>query len=211
MVVYEAGTIWLFSNQPYELRNAADALLRFILEQIGAQPGYYFSIIFASALVITLGLGVWREERRYHLNSVIFPMMLVESLIWGMGLYLILQQMAQLVLGMTATRGWLVQVNLAVGAGLYEEMIFRVILIAVLGFIFQSGFRWKYSASGWASLLGAAVIFAGFHLFTETFVWSVFIQRFTGGVLLGILYLKRGYGITVYSHIFYNLMILFLP
>lgn len=210
MIVYEAGTIWLFSNQPYELRNAADALLRFILEQIGAQPGYYFSIIFVTVLLITMGSGVWREERQ-PLNSIVFPGMLVESFLWGIALYVVLQQLAHLVLGVTASHNWLVQVNLALGAGLYEEMIFRVILIAALAFIFHRGFRWSRSSSGWIGLVGAAVIFAGFHLFMETFVWSVFIQRFVGGVLLGILYLKRGYGITAYSHIFYNLTILFLP
>ena len=207
MVVYEIGTLWLFANRPYELRNAADALLRFILDQVGLQPGYYFSFIFIGILILVLVLGMWREHRE-PLNSIVFPMMLIESIVWGIALFAVLQFIAKLTMDATVAHEWLVQVNLALGAGLYEELVFRVILIAAIAFIFQRGFHWRHAAAGWAGLVGAAIIFAGFHLFTEVFQWGVFIQRFTGGVILGALYLKRGYGITAYSHIFYNLIIL---
>lgn len=208
VVVYELGTVTLFSNKPYELRNAADALLRFILDQIGINPGYYFSFIMVLALSVVLGLGVWREVRQ-PLNSLIFPMIFFESFGWGFGLFFGLQFLAKIMLSLPNDHTWLVQVNLALGAGLYEELIFRVILIAAITFILKRGFHWRSVTAGWVGLFGAAVIFAGFHLFTEVFKWPIFIQRFAGGSLLGILYLRRGYGITVYSHIFYNLIILF--
>ncbi|HCW76057.1 MAG TPA: hypothetical protein DHU63_05900 [Candidatus Marinimicrobia bacterium] len=205
--MYEVGTMYLFSNQPYELRNAADALLRFILEQIGVAPGYYFSIIFVGILTVVLGFGIWREKRQ-PLNAMIFPMILLESLGWGTVLFFALQFIANLTLTIPTNHTGLVQVNLALGAGIYEELVFRVILIAALSFILRRGFHWQDASANWTSLLGAAVIFAGFHLFAEVFQWHIFIQRITGGILLGALFLKRGYGVSAYSHIFYNLIIL---
>ncbi len=208
LIIYEAGTVRLFANRPFELRNAADAFLRFILEQVGIEPGHYFSLIFFIVLALVLFMGIYREGSR-PLISIVFPMMLVEGLIWGFALVVVLQSIASLTLGVTPDQQGLTQINLALGAGLYEELVFRVILISAIGMIFKHGFSWNKRTASWAGLMGAAAIFAGFHLFTEVFEWSAFIQRFAGGLLLGLLYLNRGYGLAVYGHVFYNLIILF--
>ena len=103
------------------------------------------------------------------------------------------------------------QVTLAVGAGIYEEFLFRVLLIAgisvILGFIFQ----WSDKTRNWAAMVIAAGIFSSFHFIGEYgdfFSFNIFMVRFLAGIALGTLYFLRGFGITAWSHAVYDLIVL---
>ena len=103
------------------------------------------------------------------------------------------------------------QVTLAVGAGIYEEFLFRVLLIAgiagILGFILQ----WTETMKKGMSMILAAGIFSSFHFIGEYgdfFSFNVFMVRFLAGIVLGTLYFIRGFGITAWSHAIYDLIVL---
>ena len=60
------------------------------------------------------------------------------------------------------------------------------------------------------SIIIAAVIFSAFHFFGEYAdipKTSLFILRFVAGIVLGYIYILRGFGIAAYSHSFYNLIV----
>lgn len=99
-------------------------------------------------------------------------------------------------------------INLAIGAGIFEELIFRMVIIGALFVVFESGLRQAETVSGFMAILLSSLIFAAFHLFTEPFTVPVFAQRIVGGMFLGVLYSYRGYGISVYTHIIFNFLIL---
>ena len=103
------------------------------------------------------------------------------------------------------------QVILAVGAGIYEEFLFRVLLISGLSSIIGFVFLWEENGSNIAALIIAAAIFSGFHFMGEYgdyFTMELFLLRFIAGVILGILYYARGFGITAYAHSIYDLIVL---
>jgi len=103
------------------------------------------------------------------------------------------------------------QVILAVGAGIYEEFLFRVLLISGLSSIIGFVFLWEEKGSNIAALIIAAAIFSGFHFMGEYgdyFTMELFLLRFFAGVILGILYYIRGFGITAYAHSIYDLIVL---
>ena len=103
------------------------------------------------------------------------------------------------------------QVILAVGAGIYEEFLFRVLLISGLSSIIGFVFLWEEKGSNIAALIIAAAIFSGFHFMGEYgdyFTMELFLLRFFAGVILGILYYVRGFGITAYAHSIYDLIVL---
>tara|TARA_B100001029_G_C14615820_1_gene211454 strand:- start:107 stop:487 length:381 start_codon:yes stop_codon:yes gene_type:complete len=103
------------------------------------------------------------------------------------------------------------QVILAVGAGIYEEFLFRVLLISGLSSIIGFIFLWGEKGSNIAALIIAAAIFSGFHFMGEYgdyFTMELFLLRFFAGVILGILYYVRGFGITAYAHSIYDLIVL---
>ena len=57
----------------------------------------------------------------------------------------------------------------------------------------------------------SAGIFSGFHFigdFGDFFSFNTFMIRFFAGILLGVIYFSRGFGITAWAHSIYDLIIL---
>jgi membrane protease YdiL (CAAX protease family) len=103
------------------------------------------------------------------------------------------------------------QIVLSLGAGIYEEFVFRVVMItgiaSLLGFVFQ----WEATAKNAGGVLIAAGIFSMFHFvgeFGDNFSINLFMIRFLAGILLGLVYAFRGFGIAAYTHAMYDLVVL---
>jgi membrane protease YdiL (CAAX protease family) len=103
------------------------------------------------------------------------------------------------------------QVTLAIGAGIYEEFLFRVLLIASLTGILKFIFLWKEVTTNVMAVILSGGIFSAFHFMGEYgdfFSMELFLLRFFAGIILGGLYFFRGFGITAYTHSIYDLIIL---
>lgn len=170
-----------------------------------------FSLILPAFLVI---LYLAKKSSRESLAQVklgYFAGMFVESIIYAAVLGLLTGHFVQFVLLNAGSifdteRVSALIVNL--GAGLYEEMIFRLILMSLVLFVFQSyGTKISYPIA----ILISSAAFALFHylgFFEETFEWNTFLFRLVAGVCFSILFLLRGFGITVYTHSFYNIFLM---
>jgi membrane protease YdiL (CAAX protease family) len=92
------------------------------------------------------------------------------------------------------------------GAGIYEELLFRVLLvsgIAALGLAL--GLR-KALAVGLGIVL-SALIFSAFHYlgpFGDALTLPSFTFRTIAGLLLSGLYVARGFGIAAWTHALYD-------
>ncbi|MEC9050359.1 MAG: CPBP family intramembrane glutamic endopeptidase [Candidatus Neomarinimicrobiota bacterium] len=207
--IYEIGIFLTSSDDMFILRNGADALMRQILATFGIAGLYWIGAIFFIGFIITFILQrkYW-EETQIHSNY--FLLMMMESVAWSALIYFLMSNVYLLL--MNPTGSMLVQqVTLAVGAGIYEEFLFRVLLIAgisvILGFIFQ----WSDKSRKWAAMVIAAGIFSSFHFIGEYgdfFSFNIFMVRFLAGIVLGALYFLRGFGITAWSHAVYDLIVL---
>ena len=208
-LIYEIGIFLTSSDDMFVLRNGADALMRQILATFGIAGLYWVGAIFFIGFIITFIL-----QRKYweqtQIHSDYFLLMMVESVVWSVLIYFLMTNVYLLL--MNPTGSMLVQqVTLAVGAGIYEEFLFRVLLIAgisvILGFIFQ----WSDKTRNWAAMVIAAGIFSSFHFIGEYgdfFSFNIFMVRFLAGIALGTLYFLRGFGITAWSHAVYDLIVL---
>ena len=121
---------------------------------------------------------------------------------------------AQILLMLTRGKIIVQQVTLAVGAGIYEEMLFRVILIYVISSILGLVFLWGKKLKQITAMVIAAGIFSLFHFmgdFGDSFLdpdwFNIFMVRFLAGIVLGLLYFARGFGITAWTHSVYDLII----
>jgi hypothetical protein len=99
------------------------------------------------------------------------------------------------------------RIILLVGAGVWEEIVFRLALLGGLVWVavdLLGGNRLVFSLV----LLGlTSAMFSLFHhvgSMGEEFRAGVFIFRFLAGSLLGGIFLLRGLGVCVYTHAFYN-------
>ena len=208
-LIYEIGIFLTSSDDMFVLRNGADALMRQILATFGITGLYWIGVIFFIGFIITFILQrkFWEETQ---IHNDYFLLMTVESVGWSVLIYFLMTNVYLLL--MNPTGSMLVQqVTLAVGAGIYEEFLFRVLLIAgisvILGFIFQ----WSDKTRNWAAMVIAAGIFSSFHFIGEYgdfFSFNIFMVRFLAGIALGTLYFLRGFGITAWSHAVYDLIVL---
>ena len=120
------------------------------------------------------------------------------------------------VVGATSMREGVTLMVSHLGAALYEEFLFRMLLVGGLMVFFRS-FVERRVAWCMAILLGAAFFVAAHYIGPggEPFIWReatvrlAVLFRFTAAVMLGIVYVNRGFGIAVGVHLFYNLLIRF--
>ena len=98
------------------------------------------------------------------------------------------------------------------GAGIWEEILFRFLLLSVLINSFKKiGNKYFYIIM---SLIISSLLFSLFHYIGSTgdvFTLYTFIIRFIGGIYLGIIYLYRGLGISMISHIIYDFVLVTIP
>ncbi len=100
-----------------------------------------------------------------------------------------------------------------IGAGIYEELIFRLILICALMMLFQDLLRLERTKSIVLSVLLSAALFSAHHhiAFVDgqiaaniPFNWTEFLFRTMAGVYFAALFAIRGFGITAGTHAFYD-------
>jgi hypothetical protein len=137
--------------------------------------------------------------------------MAVESAFWAaplLGVYLLASPATPTYL---AAGEWKLLASLYLGAGVYEELIFRLAGFALLSFaLIDLGRVSKPTATPFI-VFTAAVAFSGYHLLGNEHVpWQAFVFMGLRGVYYGIIFLERGFGITVGTHTTYDLLFLAL-
>lgn len=96
----------------------------------------------------------------------------------------------------------------SLGAGIFEELLFRLGLLPLLAWLWlQVARSWSMPrwTAGIVAVLLSALVFAWFHhLCGEPFERSRFLFRTAAGILLGLLMWFRGFGVCVYTHACYD-------
>jgi membrane protease YdiL (CAAX protease family) len=102
-----------------------------------------------------------------------------------------------------------------IGAGIYEELLFRLALICVLMLLFQDVLGWGKNNSIVLAVLVSAALFAAHHHIdflsgrpnqNDIFDWAKFVFRTIAGVYFAALFAIRGFGITAGTHAFYDII-----
>lgn len=140
--------------------------------------------------------------------------MFLESLIYGALLGLVVGSLTDVSLGAREILFNQSKINslvLSLGAGIYEEFVFRFLLITGIFWILKNTLRNKFVIYSIAFFL-SSLFFSLFHyleLFNEPFQVNSFLFRFTAGSVFAIIFIFRGYGISAYSHSLYNILLMF--
>ncbi len=212
LLMYEIGIFFFNRSEIIGVRNGADVLLRHFYSFFGLY-GFY---AFAVSLILLLGVGFWIEYRlheRVTFRGRYIPAMVSESMIYGLILYVILSKIAAIDIQTSPplSQSILHSLVLIFGAGIYEELLFRVILVSGIALLLIGILNWHKNSAYIAGVILAACIFSWFHYIGEFGdIWQLrtFLLRAFAGMLLSVLYVVRGFGVTVYAHIFYDCYIL---
>jgi hypothetical protein len=166
-------------------------------------------------IVLTLFLnstGVHRSVGWLHDNSMIHSSPIPScSSITGSGL--------SLLSGHNGSPGiqhsLLAKIVTGIGAGIYEELVFRLILICILMLLFQDAIKLSHKNSIVLSVLISAALFSAHHHIDflsgqpntiDPFNLTEFIFRTIAGIYFAALFAIRGFGITAGTHAFYNII-----
>ena len=207
--LYEVNILFLSWDDILVVRNGADFLMRNILESFDIYGLYGLGLVFFLGLLVTYIFFI-KEDQKQEVNVNFLFIMLAESMLWSVVLYFLLFKFMVLLMNPVG-KTILQQVTLAIGAGIYEEFLFRVLLIAGLSGILGFVFMWDKTFKNIIAVVLSGGIFSAFHFMGEYgdfFSMELFLIRFFAGLILGVLYMYRGFGITGYTHSIYDLIVL---
>jgi hypothetical protein len=206
---YHLGVIWL------PVRNAADVVTRELVAFADHNMAAYGGVTLAIGLgfVMALGLAGRGQELRWERFAVIA----VEGLAYAIAMRLT----ASYVVGRVFLAPPPVELTpfaglvLSLGAGFYEELVFRVILfglglkaIAIL-FPLAVPMHRGFVAVGWA--VAAAAVFSAWHYvgaLGEPFEPRSFVFRWVCGIVFTLIYAFRGFAPAVWTHAIYDIWVL---
>ena len=101
---------------------------------------------------------------------------------------------------------------ISLGAGFYEELLFRVLLVTALLIVARRVLRWGPIAAGIFATLGGALAFSAVHYIGplgDTVSTQSFVFRTIAGLAFSGLYVTRGFGITAWTHALYDIFLVF--
>ncbi len=209
LVIYEI-LIVLSQSRYWGIRNAADVWIRTFLMAFDLQAQHItFVLIGISLALIPIAKS---RARGIKLKANYFALMFAECLAFSLVLGVVLQSILRLG-GLSSGgpgSGLMQNLALSVGAGLFEEIIFRVILLNLL-FLLLSPLLKKKVVTAVVSVLLASFLFSLSHYVgTMADTWQLysFMFRWGAGLLFTVLYFVRGFAITAYTHALYDIWVL---
>lgn len=104
-------------------------------------------------------------------------------------------------------------IALGIGAGVYEELVFRLIMISVIVILAADIMRLDRAGVAVAAVLLSSLAFAAHHhppIGTDPFRVVPFLFRTMAGVYLAVIFWFRGYGPAAGCHAAYNLDLVLL-
>ncbi|MCA9281917.1 MAG: CPBP family intramembrane metalloprotease [Phycisphaerales bacterium] len=182
--------------------------------------------LYLPGFLIVAVLLVWHLLTRdsWQVNAGVLAGMTIEAILWTLPLLVVGQIANRLVTGSPAPEAavlaaelhaqpWTARAILAIGAGVYEELVFRMVLIAAVHLLVVDLMGSREFAGRAIAIGAAALAFALYHDVRATGGgidgWRL-IFYFSAGVFFGGLYVWRGFGIVVATHALYDLAVLVL-
>ncbi len=216
LVIYEAGVLVLGAHA---VRNGVDVWLRRSLA--GLDFGQYFLLPVLTVCILLAWQYASREP--WRLRRAVLGGMTVECALLALCLRLILYLQNGLVhpvtgaivapgqelLSVSTNPGALAGIIGYLGAGVYEELLFRLILLPpVIWVIHKLGAPWTMSvaiATVFTSLLFATAHYIG--PYGDAMDWFGFFFRFLAGAFFSVLFVYRGFGIAAGTHAAYDILV----
>ena len=148
-------------------------------------------------------------RERWSVRLRVLPLMLAESLVWSLPI-LVLAGVMGYITGLGEPPPVLPAAAIAVGAGLYEEFVFRLVLIAAVHALLVDICGVREPVGRWFAVAASVFAFASYHgIGTGGSIDVAAVVFYSlAGLLLSWLFLTRGLGIAAGAHAVYDLLLL---
>lgn len=182
--------------------------------------------LYLPGILLVVVLTFWHllSRDRWRLHPPVLAWMLLEAALWTLPLLVmgqILQRafrsslapMAQVAAQSIYELPALTRATISIGAGVYEELLFRLVGIALVHAIAADLLRVRDGPAKVVAVFVSAIAFALYHdvsLSTGGIDPARLTIFFLAGLYFGTVYVLRGFGIVVAVHALYDLAVLVL-
>lgn len=219
LVAYEVLAAILGHGEAQAIRNGADVLLKTAFMAVLGEHG---PLVFG---VVLIGVALWLviRDMRAHgskLSPRLFAGMMAESIALALAFGIVVSTITSHVLAPFAALvqtpmqelGLMTQLMVSLGAGLYEELLFRVLLVGAIAALGVRALGWRPLTAGIVAVGVGALVFSAFHYigpFGDRLEAGSFTFRLIAGIFFSALFVTRGFGITAWTHALYDVFLLF--
>jgi len=212
-LVYQVGVLFTLP-----MLNGADFLTVFLFRNVGLSTHAYLG--WTALVAAAFALGVLVLRRRQQFDPAIAWRVLIESAIYALTMGSLIVLVMTRVFGISprlaggvAAQGFGTRIVMSLGAGVYEETVFRLGLMAGLAALFERAVGLRRWIAMLIGLAISSVLFSAMHHippYGDPFSIGVFTFRVLAGACFGLLFWTRGFAIAVYTHALYDLYVLVL-
>ena len=221
-LVYQVGVLAM-----PEVYNGADLTTSELLHLLHGRLGAYVLLNLGLGAAFLIALLILRKRNEFHARQ--FLPVIAESALYAVTMGVLIVFVMTNVLGVDprlAVQGaplWPLatgprevgiagRVVLSFGAGVHEELVFRLLMIPALVYLGEKllGFR-RWVAIAMAFFVSAALFSLAHHVIGgEPFHLGVFVYRLLCGLVFAFIFQFRGFATSVYTHALYDIFVLTL-
>jgi membrane protease YdiL (CAAX protease family) len=210
-LIYQVGVLFTLP-----MLNGADFLTVFLFRNLGLSTRAYLG--YTALVAVSFAVGVLLLRRRQQFDSGLVWRVFVESAIYALTMgSLIVFVMTRVfhvsprLAGGIAAQSFGTRVVMSLGAGVYEETVFRLGIMAGLAALLERGAGFRRWAAALVALVVSSVLFSAMHHippYGDPFTIGVFTFRVLAGACFGLIFWFRGFAVAVYTHALYDLYVL---
>ena len=211
-LIYQVGVLFTLP-----VLNGADFLTVFLFHNLGLSAGAYMGWTAAVAVAFVIAVLVLRHKQKFD-PGLIVPVF-VESAIYAltMGSLIlfvmtrVLHVSPRLAGGMIAEQGLGTRFVMSLGAGVWEETVFRLGIMTGVAVLLERVLGLGRWVAVVVALVVSAVLFSAMHHippYGDRLQVGVFVFRVLAGCFFGLVYWFRGFAIAVYTHALYDIYVL---
>jgi membrane protease YdiL (CAAX protease family) len=223
IVLYEAGSSLYLSDAAHRMVETirAHSIMLGFFQDLGVAGR------FVPAFALVTVLLVWHvlKDDPWRLRPAVLAVMVLESFAWTVALVVLIALVqligsgggapaaAQAQPGSLVGLPWQSRVAISIGAGLYEELLFRMVGMAALHFVLVDLTRMSERVAATIAILLSAAAFAAYHdvLTPDGHLQTLrAVSLLCAGSYFGLVYYLRGFGIVVAVHALYDIFALVL-
>ncbi len=217
-MAYEIGLVLFLRSQDGVLTNKAHETLLMFFDTFGlsARGG-----LFLGGAAIVVVLIIWHVLTRdpWRLDRTTPALMAAESIALTVPLLilgLVIGGAAATAAGVRPPPPDLASMNIgarltvSIGAGIYEELLFRMMLIAVLHTLLVDVGKLRAPVGAAIAVIVSAAAFTWYHPLHDdagVLLWGRVGFYALAGLYFGVVYVARGFGIVVGTHAFYDILV----
>ena len=182
---------------------------------VKAADGPLGLVIFNFVLLALLFAGAYHLRKKEKFDTGFFAPMVAESLVYALFMGAFIVFVIRHTVPMTQGEpdpgklGWLTKVTISLGAGVYEELLFRLCLVSLTAYAFARWVKARKAVSIAAAFLISSLLFSLAHYAGGQVEAYGFFYRFLAGLIFAAIYRFRSFAIAVYTHVFYDVFVLF--